>query len=163
MSYWRHILILLGLSLTVLFWGTQVRQAESVRQNGETIYLKLRPVDPRALMMGDYMALGYDDQALPDSSIELAPSGKAVLRLDENRVATFVRISDGQSLGENELLINYARDRRPIYGGARYYFQEGTAKTYEPADYGIFKVGANGRAILIALADENFKILTPGD
>jgi len=48
------------------------------------------------------------------------------------------------------------------FGAPRYYFQNGTAETYENADHGIFKVSPKGRAVLVGMADEQFKeILQP--
>jgi len=48
------------------------------------------------------------------------------------------------------------------FGAPRYYFQNGTAETYENADYGIFKVSPKGRAVLVGMADKQFKeILQP--
>lgn len=59
----------------LLFWTLVAAQAlfllgwagyhEWVRQNAPTILLKVRPVDPRDLMRGDYMILGYDVSTVP--------------------------------------------------------------------------------------------------
>ena len=61
----RNIIIVAGLVLTGLFFASQIRALETLKSDGDTVLLKLRPVDPRALMMGDFMALAYDWQALP--------------------------------------------------------------------------------------------------
>lgn len=42
------------------------------------------------------------------------------------------------------------------FGAPRYYFQNGTAETYQGAEYGVFKVSPSGRAILVGLADSAF-------
>lgn len=59
----------------LLFWTLVAAQAlfllgwagyhEWVRQNAPTILLKVRPVDPRDLVRGDYMILGYDVSTVP--------------------------------------------------------------------------------------------------
>lgn len=158
----RYILILAGLGLILLFINSQIRALNAISQEGQTILIELRPVDPRALMMGDYMALGYAPDALPEYDPDGAPSGQAILRLDAQNVATFARLDDGK-LSKGEVRINYARSitGQATYGGPRYYFQEGTAQSYEPAEYGIFKVAPNGRALLVGLADVNYERITP--
>lgn len=62
------------------FWGVVALQVaflvawagyhESVRQNAPVVLLKTRPVDPRDLLRGDYMILGYEiaDVALPENA-----------------------------------------------------------------------------------------------
>ncbi|HEX2643454.1 MAG TPA: GDYXXLXY domain-containing protein [Thermoanaerobaculia bacterium] len=59
----------------LLFWGLVAAQVlfllgwagyhEWVRQTAPTILLKVRPVDPRDIMRGDYMILGYDVSTAP--------------------------------------------------------------------------------------------------
>ena len=160
----RNVVIIAGLALTALFFASQIRALEMLRNDGETVLLKLRPVDPRALMMGDYMALAYDWQALPpDADLPEKPSGIIVLDLDENRVGTFARIDDGSPLSEDQHKLKYIRlyNDDPEIGGKRFYFQEGTAEFFEDADYGIFKINQAGRAMLVGLADENFQMINP--
>lgn len=163
MSILRFGLIALGaLGIAGLF-GSQIKALEDIRQNGEIIFLDLRPVDPRALMMGDFMALRYAEEISRNLPADSAPKGQFILTLDENRLGTFDRVSDGSDLAANEVKINYVRQKHGVtFGAPRYYFQNGTASTYQGADYGIFKLAPSGRAILVGLADENFeKILPP--
>jgi len=164
MSILRHGLIALGgLAIAGLF-GSQIKALENIKDTGQTVLLDLRPADPRALMMGDYMALRYAEERnnqIP-SKPELAPSGQFIMKLDENNVGTFARVANGEALAEGEFMLNYVRQRRDVsFGAPRYYFQNGTAETYEAGEYGIFKVSPSGRAILVGLADENFKRIEP--
>ena len=78
-------------------------------------------------------------------------------------MGTVSRIADNRNLSENEIPINYVRRSRGItFGAPRYYFQNGTAETYQGAEYGVFKVSPSGRAILVGLADSAFdEILVP--
>ncbi len=158
MSILRYTLIALGgLGIAGLF-GSQIKALETLKHDGQTLLLDLRPVDPRALMMGDFMALGYGEENPQSLPKDLPPSGQFVLSLDENNIGTFDRLADTTPLAANEIRINYIRRRRGVtFGAPRYYFQNGTAETYETADYGIFKVSQTGRAILVGLADVNFK------
>lgn len=71
-------------STTNLFWLIVVSQAvflfgwagyhEFVRQNAPVILLKGRPVDPRDLLRGDFMTMGYDITNAPTSEV-VPPSG----------------------------------------------------------------------------------------
>lgn len=163
MTALRYSLIAIGaFGISGLFLS-QINDLENIRQDGETILLDLRPADPRALMMGDYMALRYVEETSQIMQKDLTPSGQIILTLDENNVGTVSRAADSGDLAENEIRINYIRRSRGItFGAPRYYFQNGTAETYESAEYGVFKVSPSGRAILVGLADAAFdEILTP--
>jgi len=167
MSILRYGLIALGgLSIAALF-GSQIKALENIKQTGETVLLDLRPVDPRALMMGDFMALRYSEEVSQDLPKDIPPSGKFVLNLDENNVGSYVRLAKpllgpNERLAKNEIIINYIRQKRGVtFGAPRYYFQNGTAETYEAGEYGIFRIAPSGRAILVGLADEDFKRIEP--
>ena len=162
MSLLRYSLIALGgLGIAGLF-GSQIKALENIKDNGKTVLLDLRPVDPRALMMGDFMALRYTEEVSRSIPDDLPPSGQFILTLDENRVGTFNRLADDSNPAKGEIKINYIRQRRGVtFGAPRYYFQNGTAETYENADYGIFKIAPSGRAILVGLADERFAEIHP--
>ena len=165
MSILRYAAIGLGAAAIVGLFGSQISQLEGIKADGKRVWLDLRPVDPRALMMGDFMALGYQEETNRALPKDLPSSGQFILKLDENNVGTFARLGDDAVLADHEVRINYIRRRRGVtFGAPRYYFQNGTAKTYEPADYGIFKISKSGRAVLVGLADENFEeILPPED
>jgi len=162
MTVLRYGLIALGaLGIAGLF-GSQIKALETIKQDGQTVLLDLRPVDPRALMMGDFMALRYAAETPRDLPEDIAPSGQFVLTLDENEVGTYSRIAANDTLASNEVKINYIRQKRGVtFGAPRYYFQNGTAEAYEAGEYGIFKIAPSGRAILVGLADENFKRIEP--
>ena len=162
MRGFRYGLIALGaLGIAGLF-GSQIMTLEEIRAEGRTVLLDLRPADPRALMMGDFMALRYAEErpmGLPD---DLSPSGKFILTLDENKVGSFSRVEDKDALSETEVRINYIKQRWGVtFGAPRYYFQNGTAELYEQAEYGVFKVAPSGRALLVGLADEDFNTIEP--
>lgn len=164
MSILRYGLIAVSSLGVVGFLGTQIKALEAIKKNGQTVLLDLRPADPRALMMGDFVALRYAaerNRDLPKDK-ELLPAGQFILLVDENKVGRFSRVATEGKLEAGEIKLNYIRQRRGVtFGAPRYYFQNGTAKSYEAADYGIFKVSPSGRAILTGLADENFKRIEP--
>lgn len=158
----RNIIIVLGMIGALAYVNLQIKGANALKENGETVLFELRPVDPRAFMMGDFMTLRYDDGVYPPKEIEIKrPTGNVVLKLDENKVAKFVRIDSGDNLGSGEIRLKFIKEFEGgvTYGGERFYFQEGTAEVYEQADYGVFKVSESGSALLIGLADKDFNIL----
>ncbi|MEP6342972.1 MAG: GDYXXLXY domain-containing protein [Maricaulaceae bacterium] len=159
---WRYGLIAVGVMLCALKFISGTLAAEDIRQNGERILIELRPIDPRGLFLGDYMALRYDREALPKSSNNKAPKDKglAVIRLDGDDIVKFVRLAgEAETLAENERLIRYRRTSARwggyTYGGARYYFQSGTAERYADAKYGEFRLMPDGRTLLSGLAGED--------
>ena len=158
----RYILIVLGALAIAGLFGPQIKALESIKDEGATVLLDLRPVDPRALMMGDFMALRYAEEVSRELPKELPPKGQFVLSLDENKLGTFKRLAEDANLAPNEIKINYIRRKRGVtFGAPRYYFQNGTAEAYEAGDYGIFKIAPSGRAILVGLADAQFKEIQP--
>lgn len=165
MSILRYGLIALGALGVAGLFGSQIKTLEGIKANGATVLLDLRPADPRALMMGDFMALRYQEERNREipSKDALVPSGQFILTLDENNVGTFDRVAaNDDTLSKNEIKLTYIRQRRGVtFGAPRYYFQNGTAVSYETAEYGIFKVAPSGRAILVGLADEEFNRIEP--
>lgn len=163
----RIPIVLIVLALILFKFISGITALNDVKDNGETLLLKLRPVDPRALMMGDYMALAYDSQAFPGSKYDedsgkLYPQGTVVLKLDEHKVGTFSRLDSSSTLADDEMRVKYAlKGGSASFGSARYYFQEGTAEAYETAKYGVFKVSPSGHIILVDLADKDYKIMKP--
>lgn len=158
----RISVILIVLVAIIFKFTSGISAMNTIRDDGEDLLLKLRPVDPRALMMGDYMALAYDNSAMTMYDPGLKAQGVIILKMDEHKVGTYVRLDNDTPLSENEIKVKYAlKGDRSDIGSARYYFQEGTAQTYEDAKYGVFKVSIAGHMVLVALADENYDAITP--
>jgi uncharacterized membrane-anchored protein len=165
--------------VTLLLAGIGVFGKEHLLSNGDTVYLRLTPVDPRSLMQGDYMALNFAvaDSVLADDGVTgprrardagppaLPREGVAVVRLDDHRVAQFVRVHAGEPLRADERLLRFQRTP----GGWRgvqvqvstnaFFFQEGEGARYETARYGEFRVDGSGDALLVGLRDEQMKPL----
>jgi uncharacterized membrane-anchored protein len=160
----RLFIILAATAVIAWLFSSQIMVLNKVRAEGQTVYLDLQPVDPRALMLGDYMRLRYTEERVPDGMEidELPPKGAFVMSLDDNNVATVSRLASEAPMGANETRFSYTRTNRSLtFGAPRFYFENGTAETYENARYGVFKVSPAGKAILVNLADEEFKLLRP--
>lgn len=153
-------IIMVVLSVLILgFLNYSIYEKEQIKKYGEIVFLKLAPVDPRSLMQGDYMQLRYDIER----NISKDPiKGYIVVRPDKNSVAQFIRFHKKEELSEDEKLLYF----HPRYKSIRivpdtFLFQEGHAKYYEEAKYGIFKFYKSGKYILAGLADKNRKLISP--
>lgn len=157
--------ILIAWALTLALAAAGIAGKERLLARGDIVLLKLAPVDPRSLMQGDYMALNFDignqirtaqtQRQMPDGPP--ARDGVAVIRRDEQGVASFVRVHSGEPLAPGEQLLRY-QAARSRWGGMQvqvstdaYFFQEGQGERFAQAGYGEFRVGADGQALLVGL------------
>ena len=205
----RKLYILAVLVLFLGGYGLSVYRMETVLTEGKTILLALAPVDPRAPLMGDYMALRYvvnndirkalrGQRAAQDAAqkaaqmsaekgaSEAGASGKAAngrgvdgsasspiasansrSTYDENRnvegfavlritndpvphAASFVRLDDGSPLQADEFLLAYRLSGYEVLTAAP---ALGTAPQYAGAKFGVFKLAADGKTLLVGLGD----------
>lgn len=150
--FWLGFVILAGVM------SVMVLHKERVLASGQTVLLRLAPVDPRSLMQGDYMDLRYEvARSVPESGTP--DEGSLVLRLDENEVGHFVRVHGDEPLGPGEILLRYKRRGSVRLGAESFFFQEGQAERYGRARYGELKVHADGKSVLVGLRDKDFKKL----
>ncbi|MBY8825289.1 GDYXXLXY domain-containing protein [Sphingomonas colocasiae] len=146
--------------LAVVNFG--IHQREQLLTHGRIVLLELAPVDPRSLMQGDYMRLDFAlaNQAFPFDRRQPQADGRIVAALDKHGVGRFRRFFDGRPLAPDEIALRYrVRNGQPNFATNAYFFEEGQAKTYEPAAYGEFRVGADGEMILTGLRDARFGAL----
>lgn len=151
------IMIILSVAvLAALNYG--IYEKEQIKEHGETLLLELAPVDPRSLMQGDYMRLRYAIERNAPAK-ELASHqkrGYMVIRPDDHNVAQFVRFHKEDDLATGEKLLHFHKQyRRVRIVPDSFFFQEGHAKHYEDAKYGVFKFDDSGKHLLVGLADEN--------
>jgi len=154
--------------VALILVNLSIFQKEQVLEKGTVVIMELAPVDPRSLMQGDYMALDYalarkvyrqywhEGQTRPDSA------GTLVVELDELHHARQARLSQGEVLKPQEVLMKYhLADRALQIGTPSYFFQEGHAERFENARYGEFRVGSDGTALLTYLLDAEGKRIQP--
>jgi len=122
---------------------------ENIKTQGQRIYLRLAPVDPRSLMQGDYMALRFEIASqLPRRSgraaLIVAPNGVATLNPDQEAPGLRMRfrIRNGQVwLGTNA-----------------YFFEDGDSERFRGATHGEFRVDPDsGDAVLVALTGDDLR------
>ncbi len=187
----RKIYLLFVLAAFLAGFSYSVFRMEDKLATGADILLPLAPVDPRALLMGDYMALDYSANAAILSALrathgrapssrrsmkagngEWPDSGMAVMHgnflagQDVSGIippeALFVRLDDGTPLGRDEFFLAFkVRGSRVITAAPAFYFQEGHARAYERARYGRVKMDGTGRTLLAALCDEQGRDIRP--
>ncbi len=163
---------LLGLLLIIVMMTINVAKYETHLATGDTVLLELAPVDPRGFMQGDYMTLSYaiereifdalENHTEEDLYSTASDDGYVIVALDDDRVGEFVRLADVKpsNLTPNEMAIYY----RIRHGSLKlatnaFFFQEGHAKAYEAAEYGLFRVNDKGAPLLIDMVDSEFKVI----
>jgi uncharacterized membrane-anchored protein len=171
-------------AVLVIFIGLfvhSVQDKEELLENGKSVILPLRPIDPRSLMQGDYMVLGFfsledairnaleegeEAQKNGDSGLRLPRKGLAIIEPDEKGVYRFVALHDPeQPLTEKQLKIVYrlkGRYRISAQIGSRaFFFQEGHGRAYEAARYAELKVDDEGNTLIARLLDGSLKLIEP--
>jgi len=166
MKWLRVCLAVLGLVVVLGAANYTIIQRQQVVDNGQPVLLKLRPVDPRSLMQGDYMVLRYAPELFPPRDVRdaLDNQGALVVALDENNVATFSRLNDGSALRDNERLLRYKQvdeNGQIRLGAESFFFEEGQADLFDDAEFGVLHVDAVGNSVLIGLADESWQLIRP--
>ncbi len=164
------------LLLFLVGFNVSVADMECLRESGTTLYLELSPVDPRALLLGDYMALDFTvNQDLSkslrkhggDKDKGIMPrSGYAIVATrgsaGKDQVAVFTRLDDGKPLQAGEYRLLYrARNNDAWVTATAFYFQEGQATAYATARYGEIRVDESGRNLLTHLLDAAFHRIAP--
>lgn len=164
----KSIVVVTGLVILLLVnWSIYTKETHLTQ--GEVIFLELAPVDPRSLMQGDYMALRFEignriREALSSGGSE-ATQGYVIVRLDERKVAHFVRLGDkNERLAQDERRLYFRqRDGRVQFATNAYFFEEGQAERYEPARYGRFRVNEQGEPLLVGMHGAELERLDPAN
>jgi len=170
----RNIVALMGLVIVLGFVNWSILGKEQHLADGDVVYLKLAPIDPRSLMQGDYMALRFamadavyealpkaDDSKRWRQQVE-APDGKVVVSIDDKNVASFRRIHGDEVLAAAEKLIKYrVRNSQVKFATNAFFFEEGQGSVYESALYGQFRVDSDGELLLVAMYDKDLNELAP--
>jgi len=162
------MIALAGLALILVLANWHIVQKRAVIADGQVLLLELRPVDPRSLLQGDYMALALSDAAMPSTTVieHLPYRGTVILALDESRVGRYARLDDGSPLQSRELRVQYRRHQdwgghRLDYGAQSFFFESGDAERYERARYAMLRVAEDGSTVLTDLAGEDRVAIKP--
>jgi uncharacterized membrane-anchored protein/uncharacterized membrane protein len=158
-------LVIFGALATGGLAAQAITTNEAIIANGRQIFVALAPVDPRSLIQGDYMRLNFavpGQQRRRDEGSLLGQRRWAIATVDDRQVATIERVVPelpaSTTPGQLVLPLRY-KDRRWIVGTDAWFFKEGTAKKWEQARFGVFRLGSNGTALLVGMADENLTLI----
>jgi len=157
----KQILIFGNLILVLLIAGIFVAQKEQVLKHGDIVYMELAPVDPRSIMQGDYMSLGYTIQT-ETINHDLKRGYLILTKNDSNLVVTHRLTSSPDSLLANQVPLKYVTvSGRLDFGCDSYFFQEGNAEVFANAKYGGIKTNAKGNCVLVGLYDAKLNLIVP--
>ena len=160
----RNIVLWAVLAVVLILANWSIVSKERVLANGEIMLIELAPRDPRSLLQGDYMALRYSlaQTIMGRLDAPFSATGVAVVRLDENAVASFVRLDGTDPLAQDERLLLYRKRGESLrIAGEAFFFEEGQDEIYASARYGEVRVDASGDAVLVGLRDSEFNRLGP--
>lgn len=143
----QNFLLLFAFMVVFIFMNVQIFQKETIKTHGEAIFFKLAPVDPRAFMLGDYMALNFEHNLQNQSPNTLQTF---IITLDEQKVVVHSEPYQGGSVNNNQRLLDIQDQLRPD----RFYFQEGHAQFYDNAKYGLFRYISPKEFLLDQLTDD---------
>lgn len=148
----RAAIVASGL-LVLVVANLGIWQKQQLIAQGQPVFVALAPADPRSLMQGDYMRLNFSVPPMPSiSGLRRAQRPLLVMRRDAHGVATAQRLDDGGPLAAEEFRIELTpKDGRWILVSDAWFFAEGEAARWAPARYGEFRVGPDGRALLVGL------------
>ncbi|WP_192455646.1 GDYXXLXY domain-containing protein [Acinetobacter oleivorans] len=168
----KYFSLILALVTLLIFVGL-VAKNEWHLHHSKSIFIELRPVDPRSILQGDYMALAYELnlqslKALAGSESEALDqvifnhsSVQAKVILDsQNRVVRTILDNNNSFAGQSLILKNPENRLQALYPASRsFLFAEGLAQCYQKAKYAEFKVNTKGEAILFDLRGEGLQPL----
>lgn len=164
-SLHRSVLVI-ACALILSALNLMIFAKERIVREGVNVYLALAPVDPRAILQGDFMTLRFDLTTQLERVAALqsdAANGNAnsafrtaEITLDQQSIASLATADSS-----TKLRIRYRnRGGRIWLGTNAYFFQEGDAGRFEAARFGHFKLSKKtGEAILIGLVDEDLRAL----
>ncbi len=157
----RAVALIAGLVL-LGFVNFGIWQRELLLTRGQMVLLRLAPIDPRSLIQGDYMRLGFEvaGQAFPFETRDKLADGRMVVALDAHDVGQFRRLAGSGPLAPGEVALRYrVRNGEPNFATNAFFFEEGQAGAFAKAEYGEFRVGRDGEMILTGLRDGQYRPL----
>lgn len=165
---WLFAAAVLAALLQIGFLAWMINARAAILRDGREVLLKVQPVDPRDLLRGDYVRLGYNISALPKTLLETGPDDAELAR----DATVWLRVRRGEdgifapvSLRLRAEAPALANDEADIRGRVRSGWQEITGTIL--VDYGIerfYLPEGEGRAIEADMGERSFfMIVAVGD
>ncbi|WP_440206807.1 GDYXXLXY domain-containing protein [Acinetobacter oleivorans] len=168
----KYFSLILALATILIFVGL-VAKNEWHLHHSKNIFIELRPVDPRSILQGDYMALAYElnlqslkalagseNEALDQVIFNHSSVPAKVILDSQNRVVHTILDINNSFAGQSLILKNPENRLQALYPASRsFLFAEGLAQCYQKAKYAEFKVNTKGEAILFDLRGEELQPL----
>lgn len=173
----RLVIIAIVVALAQIgFLAAMIAGRASILRDGREVLLKVEPVDPRDLLRGDYVRLGYEISAIPAALVAQADAegtaGVIFVRLKKGPDGFWQAVSASfgapSPVQEDEVEIRgrieagWSRQQDAVihvdYGIERFYLPEGEGKAIERdmrlRSFGILAaIGKDGTAQIKALMD----------
>ena len=172
--------LVLTAALALVYINLNAWQSQQIKLSGDVLFLELAPVDPLSLVQGQYMRLRFAIEKRYDSTPEdqdVIQNGHgnvlAVISLDNKRIGTLTGLlapnrRQQQPHGDDTLQLQVHARLEDSDGSYvirieqnSFLFQENTEDRYAEAKYGMFRVEEDGRYILVDLADQHLRPLSP--
>ena len=144
--------------------GAAIADRSAILREGRDVLLALRPTDPHALLMGDYMDLEYElDWLIPDATgpgcLPLHPDAAGH---PQTSPEAFIPDSDCKGVPTPALCRKKAASGLLFFDlPRRYYFEAGQARQYEHAAFAVLRCDRTSRCLLAGLAGKDGKRLGP--
>jgi uncharacterized membrane-anchored protein len=135
--------LLLGVGIQLMVLAGMIFMKLAVLVSGQSVLLRVQPVDPRDLLRGDYVILGYAFSQISSRQVEGLPSGSEE---KQGRVvyAVLEKEPGGEHWGAVRLTVErptsgvfltgrVGRWGRVEYGIESFFVQEGKGRVYEDA------------------------------
>jgi uncharacterized membrane-anchored protein len=165
--------------LALVYVNLNAWQSQQIKLSGDVLFLELAPVDPLSLVQGQYMRLRFEIEKEYNATSEdqqVIQNGHgdvlAMISLDAKQIGTLTGLlspKQWQQHGDGSLVQLQVHAQHTDSEGSydiriqqnSFLFQESTEDRYTRAKYGMFRVHKDGRYVLVDLADEQLRPLTP--
>ncbi|MED1795093.1 GDYXXLXY domain-containing protein [Brevibacillus nitrificans] len=159
----KRFAFLLIILLQLVLIGYQIASSETILTQGRAIKLKLEPIDPRSLLQGDYVRLGYTISTLEQENIsDMESKIQVVLRPQADGVYDYSGYYEqngvwnrAYQMQPDDVMINgnVIGSSQVEYGIESYFVPEGTGLEVErSAKFAQVRVSKKGDAILESLS-----------
>lgn len=175
-----NCVLVLTATLALVYINLNAWQNQQIKLSGDVLFLELAPVDPLSLVQGQYMRLRFEIEKRYNATSEdqqVIQNGHgdvlAMISLDAKQIGILTGLLSPTQWqqhpqGDNTLQLQVhaqQTDSEESYvvriKQNSFLFQENTEDRYAEAKYGMFRVEEDGRYVLVDLADEQLRPLTP--